>query len=149
MHPAIPAASPDSEKTGRWIVPLLAGIAGVGVIWWLVHPARQEPPKPVAAKVEHAAPPAVVPPPPPPPVAKVEPPAPPPIAKVEPPPPPPVAKVEPQAAPAPTLPAQLSLRNDGGAITVSGAVHDETARRTIMDMLRAFFGADNTTALKG
>ena len=45
-------------------------------------------------------------------------------------------------APAPTLPAQLSLRNDGGVITVSGAVHDEAAQSSIMAYLRGFFGAD-------
>ncbi|WP_294537129.1 OmpA family protein [uncultured Rhodoblastus sp.] len=46
------------------------------------------------------------------------------------------------AVPAPTLPAQLSISNDKGVIRYSGAVHDEAARTSILDSLKATFGAD-------
>ena len=45
--------------------------------------------------------------------------------------------------PAPTLPAQFSLSNDNGVVTVGGAVHDEATRTSIMDYLRSIFGAGN------
>jgi outer membrane protein OmpA-like peptidoglycan-associated protein/uncharacterized protein YidB (DUF937 family) len=44
--------------------------------------------------------------------------------------------------PAPMLPAQLSISNDNGVIHYSGAVHDEATRTSIIDSLKAVFGAD-------
>jgi outer membrane protein OmpA-like peptidoglycan-associated protein len=40
------------------------------------------------------------------------------------------------------LPAQLSISNDNGVIHYSGAVHDEATRTSIIDSLKAVFGAD-------
>src|SRR5262249_1240415 len=45
-------------------------------------------------------------------------------------------------APAPALPARLSLSNDNGIIHYSGSVHDEEARTAIINSLKAVFGAD-------
>jgi outer membrane protein OmpA-like peptidoglycan-associated protein/uncharacterized protein YidB (DUF937 family) len=48
----------------------------------------------------------------------------------------------PPPAPIPAVPARLALSNDDGVITYSGTVHDETTRTTVLDSLRAVFGAD-------
>lgn len=56
---------------------------------------------------------------------------------------PPVVQAPPvQPAPAPTLPPRLALSNDNGVIHFSGSVHDEETRTTIINALRAAFGAD-------
>jgi OmpA-OmpF porin, OOP family len=47
----------------------------------------------------------------------------------------------PATAPAP-LPAVLTLNNDNGVVSYSGAVHDDQARTSIVDALRGAFGAD-------
>lgn len=60
-----------------------------------------------------------------------------------PPPPAPVAETPvPPPPPAPTQPARLTLSNDGGVIHYSGSVHDEDTRNSIVDSLKAVFGAD-------
>jgi OmpA-OmpF porin, OOP family len=46
------------------------------------------------------------------------------------------------SAPAPALPARLSLSNDNGIIHYSGSVHDEETRTSIINSLKAVFGAD-------
>lgn len=49
-------------------------------------------------------------------------------------------------APAVTAPAvqpKLSLSNDGGVVTVSGVVKDESTRTSILDSLKAAFGLDH------
>lgn len=51
---------------------------------------------------------------------------------------PPVAPPIPQ----PTLPPRLALSNDNGVIHYSGSVHDEDSRTSIINALKAVFGAD-------
>jgi len=46
-------------------------------------------------------------------------------------------------APTATAPARLALTNDEGVIHVSGAVHDEDTRASIMNSLKAVFGVNN------
>jgi OmpA-OmpF porin, OOP family len=48
----------------------------------------------------------------------------------------------PPPPPIPTVPAHLALTNDDGIVTYSGAVHDEATRTSIIDSLKAVFGAD-------
>ena len=48
----------------------------------------------------------------------------------------------PVAPAAPTLPARLALSNDDGVIHYSGSVHDEETRTSIINSLKAVFGAD-------
>jgi OmpA-OmpF porin, OOP family len=55
---------------------------------------------------------------------------------------PPVPAVSTPPAPVPTVPAHLALSNDQGTITYSGAVNDEATRASIIDSLKAAFGAD-------
>jgi OmpA-OmpF porin, OOP family len=56
---------------------------------------------------------------------------------------PPVAVAPPPPAPPPTLaPPRLALTNDNGVLHVSGAVHDEETRTSILNALKAGFGAD-------
>jgi outer membrane protein OmpA-like peptidoglycan-associated protein len=51
--------------------------------------------------------------------------------------------VAPAPAPAPALlPARLALSNDDGVIHVSGSVHDEETKTSILNSLKAVFGAD-------
>jgi OmpA-OmpF porin, OOP family len=52
------------------------------------------------------------------------------------------APAVPPALPAPTLPPRLALSNDDGIIHYSGSVHDEETRVSIIDGLKAVFGAD-------
>jgi outer membrane protein OmpA-like peptidoglycan-associated protein/uncharacterized protein YidB (DUF937 family) len=46
------------------------------------------------------------------------------------------------APPVPLMPARLTLSNDDGVITYTGTVHDESTRLSIIDSLKAVFGAD-------
>jgi OmpA-OmpF porin, OOP family len=58
---------------------------------------------------------------------------------------PPVAvrtPIVPPASQAPVLPPRLSLSNDNGTIHYSGSVHDEETRTSIINSLKAVFGAD-------
>jgi OmpA-OmpF porin, OOP family len=48
----------------------------------------------------------------------------------------------PPAPTAPALPARLALSNDNGVIHYSGSVHDEDTRNSIINSLKAVFGAD-------
>jgi hypothetical protein len=48
----------------------------------------------------------------------------------------------PPAPAAPTLPPRFALSNDNGVIHYSGLVHDEETRTTIINALKAVFGAD-------
>jgi OmpA-OmpF porin, OOP family len=52
------------------------------------------------------------------------------------------APVVPPAPPAPSLPSRLSLTNDNGVIHFSGSVHDDDTRTSIINSLKAVFGAD-------
>ena len=52
----------------------------------------------------------------------------------------------PAAAEAPSVPATLSVADDNGDGVVSGAVHDEQARRAILDAVKSVFGADRIKA---
>jgi OOP family OmpA-OmpF porin len=45
-------------------------------------------------------------------------------------------------APIPSMRARLALSEDNGTITYSGAVHDASTRASIIDSLKAVFGAD-------
>jgi uncharacterized protein YidB (DUF937 family) len=58
----------------------------------------------------------------------------------------PVAVQTPTVPPAPaaaTMPARLTLNDDNGVIHYSGSVHDEETRTSIINSLKAVFGADN------
>ncbi|MBV9531839.1 MAG: OmpA family protein [Bradyrhizobium sp.] len=57
---------------------------------------------------------------------------------------PPVVQTAPTPPPpaAPTAPPRLALSNDDGMIHYSGAVHDEETRTTVINALKAVFGAD-------
>ncbi len=46
------------------------------------------------------------------------------------------------APPAPALPPRLTLSNDNGVIHYSGSVHDEETRTSVINSLKAVFGAD-------
>jgi OmpA-OmpF porin, OOP family len=48
----------------------------------------------------------------------------------------------PAAPAAPTLPSRLTLSNDDGVIHYSGSVHDDETRTSIINSLKAVFGAD-------
>ena len=48
--------------------------------------------------------------------------------------------------PANATPSRLAISNDNGVVTVSGTVRDDTARNSIMEMLKGTFGAN---AVKG
>jgi OmpA-OmpF porin, OOP family len=52
------------------------------------------------------------------------------------------APASPPAPAAPTLPPRFALSNDNGVIHYSGSVHDEETRTTIINALKAVFGAD-------
>jgi len=48
----------------------------------------------------------------------------------------------PPAPPTPTMPPRLALSNDNGVIHYSGTVHDEETRTSIINALKAEYGAD-------
>jgi outer membrane protein OmpA-like peptidoglycan-associated protein/uncharacterized protein YidB (DUF937 family) len=52
------------------------------------------------------------------------------------------APAVPPAPAVPTLPPRLTLSNDDGVIHYSGSVHDEETRTSIINSLKAVFGAD-------
>jgi OmpA-OmpF porin, OOP family len=52
------------------------------------------------------------------------------------------APVVPPAPPAPALPPGLALSNDDGVIHYSGSVHDDETRTSIINSMKAVFGAD-------
>ncbi len=54
--------------------------------------------------------------------------------------------VVPPAPPAPTLPPRLAISNVDGVIHYSGSVHDEETRGSIINGLKAVFGADKIQA---
>jgi OmpA-OmpF porin, OOP family len=92
---------PDTHHIGRWLIPVLAGIGVLGLLWYLLSGIG---PTQVAT-------------------------APTPAANVPPP------------TPIPSVPAHLTLSNDDGVITYSGAVHDEATRNSIIDSLKSVYGA--------
>lgn len=92
----------DQPHMTRWLWPLLAALAILGLGSYLLsNPNRT----PVAPAVVQAPP-------------------------------------SPPAPAAPTLPARLALNNDDGVIHYSGSVHDEETRTTVINALKAVFGAD-------
>jgi len=52
------------------------------------------------------------------------------------------APVVPPALPTPALPPRLALSNDDGVIHYSGSVHDDETRTSIINSLKAVFGAE-------
>jgi OmpA-OmpF porin, OOP family len=52
------------------------------------------------------------------------------------------APVVPPPPAAPTLPPRLALSNDDGVVRYSGSVHDDETRTSIINSLKAVFGAD-------
>ncbi len=54
----------------------------------------------------------------------------------------PVVAEAPKPAPAPTTPSTLAVADDNGVAVVSGAVHDEKTRDSILEALKSAFGAD-------
>jgi OmpA-OmpF porin, OOP family len=101
VPPAALNVIPDAPHLGRWLIPLLAALGVIGLIWYLFSGVS---PTQVAT-------------------------APAPVVSVPP-------------APVPSVPAHLALSNDEGTITYSGAVNDEATRTSIIDSLKAVFGAD-------
>jgi len=63
-------------------------------------------------------------------------------APVAPPAPAPVATPAPAPVPAPSLPATFSISNENGIVRYSGVVHDEATRQSILNELKAAYGAD-------
>ena len=55
----------------------------------------------------------------------------------------PAATVAEAPKPAPTVPATLSVADDNGVADVSGSVHDDQIRGSVLDALKAVFGAEN------
>ena len=63
-------------------------------------------------------------------------------APVAPPAPAPVTPPAPAPVPAPSLPATFSISNENGIVRYSGVVHDEATRQSILNELKATYGAD-------
>jgi outer membrane protein OmpA-like peptidoglycan-associated protein/uncharacterized protein YidB (DUF937 family) len=63
-------------------------------------------------------------------------------APVAPPAPAPVATPAPAPVPTPSLPATFSISNENGIVRYSGVVHDEATRQSILNELKATYGAD-------
>ena len=155
----MPDADQKPSGTPSWLWPLIAvlAIVAIGLYYWTSQrattapPVAQTPPAtPAPASVAQTpaatpapAPVAQTPPatPAPSPVAQTPPatPAPSPLAQT-PPAPSPLAQTSP-VAPA-TEPPRLELNNEDGVVHVTGAVHDEGAKVSILDALKSVFGAD-------
>lgn len=117
LAPLAAAKAPGAQRSpvGRWWVwTLLLAFVGLG---WLFH---QRYDKPAATTTTTAAAPTV------PPIPPSAPPAPPAAVSL----------------PAPSVTSRLALTNSGTAVEVEGVVADETSRGSILDSLRAVFGAD-------
>ena len=102
VYPAKPVAHDEPTLT-RWLWPLLAALAvlGLALYFW---PTNRTPVVPPVAQAP---------------------------------------AVAPAPAPAPTLsPPRLAISNDDGVIHYSGVVHDEETRNSIVNALKAVFGAD-------
>jgi OmpA-OmpF porin, OOP family len=148
--------TPDARSGAmtRWLGPLLAALVlvALGLFFWptgnrvttVPPPVAQTPPAapapPTVAQAPRAAPT-------PPTVAQAPPAAAPPTAAQAPPaaPAPPTAAQAPPAAPAPSAavqPPSVTINNEDGLIHVSGAVHDDETKNTILNALKAAFGAD-------
>jgi outer membrane protein OmpA-like peptidoglycan-associated protein/uncharacterized protein YidB (DUF937 family) len=52
------------------------------------------------------------------------------------------APAPPATVPVPALPPRLAINNDAGVIHYAGSVHDDATRASILDSLKAVFGAD-------
>ena len=101
-----------------WLWPALGALVVLGLGWWLWPRPAVEPPiakAPVTAPAPVAT------------TAAVATPAP---------------AVAPAPAPAPILPSTLTLDNENGVVHYAGVVHDDQTRASILDALKAAYGAD-------
>jgi outer membrane protein OmpA-like peptidoglycan-associated protein/uncharacterized protein YidB (DUF937 family) len=133
------ADRPAERKGLGWLWAALGVLALAAVGWLLTNFfAGDEKPVQTAQAPAPVTTPAPVAPPTPAPVAKPAP------APVAPPAPAPVAKPAPAPAPvpAPSLPATFSISNEKGIVRYSGVVHDEATRQSILNELKATYGAD-------
>ena len=166
----MPDADQKPSGTPIWLWPLIAvlAIVAIGLYYWtgergkMAPPVAQTPPATAAPSPLAQTPPAT---PAPAPVAQTPPatPAPSPVAQTPPataapsplaqtppatPAPAPVAQTPPapspvaQAAAPATEPPRLELNNEDGVVHVTGAVHDEGAKVSILNALKSVFGAD-------
>ena len=117
-------AQKKPEGLPGWLWPALGALVVLGLGWWLwPRPAVQPPvatapvtaPAPVATTAAVATP------------ASVATPAP---------------AVAPAPAAAPILPSTLTLNNENGVVHYAGVVHDDQTRASILDALKAAYGAD-------
>jgi len=95
-----------------WPVVAVAAVAGLG---WAVWPILFPSHPPEATTTQSAAPAAA---------------------------PAPAVAEAPKPAPAPTTPSTFAVHNDNGVAVISGAVHDDQTRGSILDALKGVFGAD-------
>jgi OmpA-OmpF porin, OOP family len=130
-----PETKPEAAGLPGWLWPALAALAILLLGWWLWPMLNPKPAEPPVAQAPAPAPTPA-------PVVQAPAPAPAPAPVVQAPAPAPVATPEPPTAVAPTLPAALLLDNENGVFHYGGAVHDEQARTTVLDTLKAAFGAD-------
>jgi OmpA-OmpF porin, OOP family len=146
----MPNADPKPSGTASWLWPLIGAVVviALGLYYWNRERATMAPPiaqtpaaPPAPAPVASAAP------------APAAPPTPAPAASAT---PAPVASAAPapaaSATPAPaaqtpaTEPPRLELSNENGVVHVSGSVHDDGAKVSILDALKSVFGADKVQA---
>ena len=129
---AVPAHDSHAEqpKSLGWLWSMIGVAALAGLAWLLtiLFSGDKQPIQTAQAPAPVTAP------------AQVTPPAP---AHVAAPAPAPVVAPAPAAVPAPSLPATFSISNDRGITHYSGVVHDDTTRQSILNELKAVFGADN------
>ena len=123
--------TPDARSRGmtRWLWPVLAALVllAFGFFFWPTGNQKTTVPPPIAqAPPASQAPPTV---------AQAPPAAPAPPTAAQAPPPAP-------ALPGAVQPPRLTVNNEDGLIQVSGAVHDDETKNTILNALKAEFGAE-------
>ena len=126
--PAMARTVVEERQEGfpKWLIPALLGLALLGLLWYLFRGRPEERPAVVQAT---------------------------PTATVT---PAPTVEATPTVTPTPTVeatptpvvqataaPSGLSLVNENGVVTLSGAVKDDATKTSILDALKTAFGADN------
>ena len=141
----MPDADQKPSGTPIWLWPLIAvlAIVAIGLYYWngqratTAPPVAQTPPATPAPSAVAQSPPAT---PAPSPLAQT--PAPSPLAQTPPATPVPTPDAQAAAVAPATEPPRLELNYEGGVAHVTGAVHDEGAKVSILDALKSVFGAD-------
>ncbi len=117
-------AQKKPEGLPGWLWPALGALVVLGLGWWLWPRPVVQPPVATAPVTAPAA------------VATTAPvAAPAPVAT-------PAPAVAPAPAPAPILASTLTLDNENGVVHYAGVVHDDQTRASILDALKAAYGAD-------